>query len=360
MSINQVNDWPWSDILIVLGFLLFLFLIRLGLSLLINRVFRDRGSIQRAAFSLINWVVFNGLLLFVIFYFSDSAWLLFPLFTIGQVEITLFLIIIAVLIITFAYRLSKVLNEHLLPFFFERHHLDKGIQFTMERIVHYVIMVVAVLVSLTTVGIDLSALTVFAGVLGVGIGFGMQNIASNFISGLILLFERPIKVGDRVLIDDVIGDVEKISMRATVVRTLENEHIIIPNSYFLEEKVVNRSFSDPRLRLTIPIGVAYGTDVQKVKRILLVVAELARQEHSFVLESPAPYVNFKGFGDSSLDFELFLWISDPKEVIRMKSELNFSIYEQLNENGIEIPFPQRDLHIKSAPPSLLKGQEEDS
>ncbi|WP_394218811.1 mechanosensitive ion channel family protein [Halobacillus trueperi] len=360
MSINQVNDWPWSDILTVLGFLLFLFLLRMGSSLLINRIFREKGSIQKAAFSLINWVVFNGVLLFVIFYFSDAAWLLYPLFTIGQVDITLFLIIIAVLIITFAYRLSKILNEHLLPFFFERHHLDKGIQFTMERVVHYVIMVVAVLVSLTTVGIDLSALTVFAGVLGVGIGFGMQNIASNFISGLILLFERPIKVGDRVLIDDVIGDVEKISMRATVVRTLENEHIIIPNSYFLEEKVVNRSFSDPRLRLTIPIGVAYGSDAQEVKEILLHVAQLSKQNNTIVLDAPKPFVNFKGFGDSSLAFELFVWISDPKEVIRMKSELNFSIYEQLNENGIEIPFPQRDLHIKSAPESFMEVRQEDS
>lgn len=353
MSINFMNDWPWMDIFLVFCFVFVLLFLRWGSTFVIQRLFRDKDGIQKASISLINWFVFNGILLFVIFYFSDSVWLLYPLFTIGQVDITLFLIIIAVLIITFAYRISNILNQHILPFFFERHQLDKGVQFTMERVVQYVIMIVAVLVSLTTVGIDLSALTVFAGVLGVGIGFGMQNIASNFISGLILLFERPIKVGDRVLIDDVIGDVEKISMRATVVRTLENEHIIIPNSYFLEEKVVNRSFADPRLRLTIPIGVAYGTDVQQVKEILLHIAQLSNEKHLFVLDSPEPFVNFKGFGESSLDFELFLWISDPKEVIRIKSELNFSIYEQLNKHGIEIPFPQRDLHIKSAPKSLV-------
>ncbi|WP_226578037.1 mechanosensitive ion channel family protein [Halobacillus litoralis] len=359
MNTYVFEDWPWEDILWVMGFIAALFLFRWLSAWVIRHLIPEKDRVQKVSLSLINWLVFNGVLLFIILYFSNSDWLFYPIFTIGQVNITLFLIIIAVLIITFSYRLSNTLNRHLLPFFFERHNLDKGIQFTLERVIHYIIMLVAVLVSLTTVGIDLSALTVFAGVLGVGIGFGMQNIASNFISGLILLFERPIKVGDRVLIDDVVGDVEKISMRATIVRTLENEHIIIPNSYFLEEKVVNRSFADSRLRLTIPIGVAYGTDVQKVKEILLKIADTANQENSFVLDSPQPYVNFQGFGDSSLDFELFVWISNPKEVIRIKSELNFHVYEQLNKHGIEIPFPQRDLHIKSDHTSLLNKHRND-
>lgn len=347
MLLENVMNWPLEDLLWILSFLVILLLFR-GLStFMIKRLFKDKNRFKKASLSLINWFAFNGFLIFIIIYFSDSTWLFYPLFNIGQVEITLFLFLIAALIITFAYRLSKTLNGHVLPFFFERHDLDQGIQFTLERLVHYVIMLVAVFVSLTTVGINLSALTVFAGVLGVGIGFGMQNIASNFISGLILLFERPIKVGDRVLIDDVIGDVENINMRATVVKTLENERIIIPNSYFLEEKVVNRSISDPRLRLTIPIGVAYGTDVHKVRDILLDIAKLFKEENHYVLDSPQPFVNFTGFGDSSLDFQLFIWISNPKEVIRIKSDLNFSIYDQLNKHGIEIPFPQRDLHIKS-------------
>ncbi|MCD5323309.1 MULTISPECIES: mechanosensitive ion channel family protein [Pontibacillus] len=347
---ESLNMWQWGDIITVSLFVVGIILFRSILSLFIKRVFRNKEGVRQALLSLIKWFTYNGILVFLIVYFSDSKWLFYSFFSIGEVNVTLFLILIALLIITLASRLSKILNHYILPFFYERHQLDKGLQFTMERIIHYVIMVIAVFVSLTTVGIDLSALTVFAGVLGVGIGFGMQNIASNFISGLILLFERPIKVGDRVIIDDVIGDVEKISMRATVVRTLENEHIIIPNSYFLEEKVVNRSFSDPRLRLTVPIGVAYGTDVLLVKEILLTIAREARVANSIILDSPEPFVNFTGFGDSSLDFELFIWISNPEEVIRIKSDLNFRIYEQLNHYGVEIPFPQRDLHIKSGYP----------
>ncbi|GGD14750.1 mechanosensitive ion channel family protein [Pontibacillus salipaludis] len=350
MLLDSLSLWQWGDIIRVSVFVVVILLLRLSFSFLIKRLFRNKDGVEKALLSLINWLTYNGILVFLIIYFSDSKWLFYNLLTIGEVEVTLFLILIAVLIITLASRLSRILNNYILPFFYERHQLDKGLQFTMERIIHYVIMVIAVFVSLTTVGIDLSALTVFAGVLGVGIGFGMQNIASNFISGLILLFERPIKVGDRVIIDEVIGDVVRISMRATVVRTLENEHIIIPNSYFLEEKVINRSFSDPRLRLTLPIGVAYGTDVYLVKEILLSVAREARADNPIIIHSPEPFVNFTGFGDSSLDFELFIWISNPEEVIRIKSDLNFRIYEQLNKNDVEIPFPQRDLHIKSGYP----------
>ncbi|RWZ60548.1 mechanosensitive ion channel [Halobacillus fulvus] len=344
---NTLQALPIQDILVFTVSLVAIFLFRWIAIITFHRLLARKNRARKAVLSLINWLTYNGVLLFIIFYFSDSAWLFQELFPIGEVSITIFLLIIAILIITFANRLSKIMNLYIFPFFYERHQLDKGTQFTFERIIHYVIMVAAVLISLTTVGIDLSALAVFAGVLGVGIGFGMQNIASNFISGLILLFERPIKVGHRVLIDDVIGDVEKISMRATVVRTIENEHMIIPNSYFLEEKVINRSFSDPRLRLTIPIGVAYGSDVQHVREILLQIAEDAHEENAYVLLSPKPFVYFKGFGDSSLDFELFVWISQPEEFIRIKSDLNFQIYEALNRNNIEIPFPQRDLHIKS-------------
>jgi potassium efflux system protein len=208
-------------------------------------------------------------------------------------------------------------------------------------------MIIAIIVSLTTVGINMSALTVFAGIISVGIGFGLQNIASNFISGIILLFERPIKVGDRVIIDNITGDVEKINMRATIIKTVFNEHIIVPNSYFLEEKVVNRSFSDPRIRIVIPISVAYGTDVEKVRDLLL---EAAMEEHLVsptVLTTPEPFVNFAGFGESALNFELLIWIEDPNQLVLIKSNLNFRINRIFIENNVEIPYPKRDLQITS-------------
>ncbi|MCA1032567.1 mechanosensitive ion channel [Bacillus timonensis] len=304
--------------------------------------------------SIVNWFTFYGALIFLLMYFSDSEWMFTSFLKIGKVEVTIFLIIVAILIISLASRISKISTSVFLPSLYNRYNLDKGLRFTFDRIIHYTIMVIAFIISLTTVGIDMSALTVFAGIISVGIGFGLQNIASNFISGIILLFERPIKVGDRVIVDEIIGDVEKINMRATIIKTLDNEHIIVPNSYFLEEKVVNRSFSDPRLRLVVPIGVAYGTDVEKVRELLLEVVTEEQEVTSSVLLHPEPFVNFVGFGESSLDFELFVWIADPNQFIVIKSNLNFRINRILSDHSIEIPFPQRDIHIRSVEKTIEK------
>lgn len=315
---------------------------------------RNRDSTnQNALHFFINWLTTYSILIFTLIYFANSKWMFGEIASIGGVKITVFLIIIAILIISFANRMSKILTKYILPKVYGRYDLERGIQFTFNRLFHYSVMVIAFIVSLTTVGIDLSALTVFAGVVGVGIGFGMQNIASNFISGIILLFERPIKVGDRVIVNQIIGDVEKINMRATVIRTIDNEHIIVPNSYFLEEHVVNRSYSDPNLRLKVPIGVAYGTDVEHVRDLLLQVASEEASVTDTILMEPEPFVNFLGFGESSLDFELFIWISNPNQVIKVKSNLNFRINKTLNEHQIEIPFPQRDLHIRSVNETTL-------
>jgi small-conductance mechanosensitive channel len=280
-------------------------------------------------------------------YFPKAKWMFAKIIKLGSVDVTLFLIIVAILIISLAIRLSKLLTNLILPGIYHRYNLDKGTQFTFDRIVHYSIMIIAILMSLNTVGINLSALTVFAGILSVGIGFGLQNIASNFISGIILLFERPIKVGDRVVIENITGDVEKINMRATIIKTGLNEHIIVPNSYFLQQKVINRSFGDPRMCLVIPIGVAYGSDVEKVSDLLI---EAAMEEHlvsPVVLVSPEPSVSFVGFGNFSLNLELNVWIQDPNKLGLIKSNLNFRINRIFTENHIDIPYPQMDLHIRS-------------
>lgn len=341
----------WTEVLLFLFYIACIFLARavvLAISkrLSKNRLFRHVDSILR---SLLNWATTYGILLFMIFYFSDSDWMFDRLFELGNVEITVFLLILVVLIVSLANRASKIITHYILPNVYQRYHLDRGVSYTFDRMFHYTVMAIAILISLTTVGLDLSALTIFAGVLGVGIGFGLQNIASNFISGIILLFERPIKVGDRVIIDELIGDVEKISMRSTVIKTIHNEHVIVPNSYFLEEQVVNRSYGDPRMRLVIPVGVAYGTDADKVKRVLIQAVEEEQQINGVILLDPEPFVNFATFGESSLDFELMVWIDNSNQVIVTKSALNFRINRLFAEHDIEIPFPQRDLHIKSMP-----------
>ncbi|WP_335868917.1 mechanosensitive ion channel family protein [Bacillus sp. 2205SS5-2] len=344
---EQLADWiehynVW-DLVLSVSVLVVIFIIRIALLWSL----RKAGIHQKALKSLLNWVTFYAILLFFLFYYSDSAWIQSEWIKFGKIHITPSLIIIAVLIVSLAYRLSKLLTEALLPSLYSRYSVNKGLQYTLSRMVHYVIMVTAFLMSLSTVGINLSALTVFAGLISVGIGFGLQNIASNFISGIILLFERQIEVGDRIIINDIIGDVQQIKMRATIVKTLTNEHIIVPNSYFLEEQVVNRSYSDSRLKMVIPFGVAYGTDVEALRKLLEDLVREESEKRVSVLTKPAPYVNFIEFGDSSLNFELFVWISNPYDYVMLRSEFYYKIYHLLNEHNIEIPFPQRDVNIKN-------------
>jgi len=315
---------------------------------------RGRQRWMQAGKSLVSWLTFYTILVLILSYFSTSKWMFSKLFSLGKADISPFVIIIAILIISFANRAAMLLRRLMLPSIYERYQLDVGLRYTLDRFVHYTIVLLAVFISLSTVGINLSTLTVFAGVIGIGVGFGLQNIASNFISGIIILFERPIKVGDRVIVNSVIGDVERINMRATIVKTLESEHMIIPNSYFLQEQVVNRSYGDLTLRLTIDVGVSYSADVEEVRNALLTAVTLERLESPEILLEPEPFVNFQAFGDSTLNFQLFVWISHSTTQIRMSSNLHFRVWHELARRNIEIAFPQRDLHIRSIDSVVLE------
>jgi len=225
-----------------------------------------------------------------------------------------------------------------------RTRLDAGARQAVASITRYVFLLIGFLIILETAGIKLTALSVLAGAVGIGVGFGLQNIVSNFISGLIIMFERPIKIGDRIVVDNVEGDVVEIGARSTKVLTNDNIMIIVPNSKFITENVVNWMYNDASVRFRIPIGVAYGTDVHKVEKILLEVA----QAEPDVLDEPPPVVRFLGFGDSALNLELRAWSTKAvNRKGRLISAVNFAIYDKFHEHGIEIPFPQRDLHIRS-------------
>jgi small-conductance mechanosensitive channel len=182
----------------------------------------------------------------------------------------------------------------------------------------------------------------------VGIGFGLQNIANNFVSGLILLFERPIKPNDMVSVGDTDGKVEEIKMRATTVVTRDNVTIIVPNSQFISSEVTNWSHTDPKVRIHVPVGVAYGSDVKLVTDLLLQVAK----DHPQVMNEPPPNVWFTGFGDSSLDFELLVWITEPISRQKIRSDLNYAIDAAFRQHDVTIPFPQRDLHLQSLPSAI--------
>ena len=208
------------------------------------------------------------------------------------------------------------------------------------------IYVVAALVALDMMGLDLTTLTVFSGAVGIGVGFGLQKIASNFISGLILLMEKSIEVGDLVeLTDGTFGWVRKNGARYTLVETLENKEILIPNEDFITNRVTNWTFSNNKARVEVPVGVAYGSDLEKVRDILLEAAKA----HPRCSQEQEPVCFLRAFGDSSIDFVLFLWVDDVENGRwSVQSEVMFTIWHQFAENGVTIPFPQRDLHLKSA------------
>jgi len=270
----------------------------------------------------------------------------YPLFYLNQRPITITAIVVGLIILLIFVFVSRGLRRILSTRLFPKYKLDKGIELAILKILHYLMVGLGIIVAVQFIGLNLTSLAVVFGLLSVGIGFGLQNIVSNFISGLIILFERPIKIGDRITIGDVLGDVENISLRATHIRTIDNIAIIVPNSEFITSQVTNWSHGDPKIRIHVKVGVAYGSDVPLVIESLLKVA----QEHPEVLEKPPPKVWFREFGDSSLNFDLLAWIPNPKKRPVIISDLNKGIDEIFRKNKIQIPFPQRDLHIRSSVP----------
>jgi len=220
--------------------------------------------------------------------------------------------------------------------FLSQSGLDRSLQYAVAQVIGYVIIVTGLIVAMQNVGINLSALTVFAGAVGVGVGLGLQNIASNFISGLVILAERPIKIGDRVNVDGVAGRVQHIRARATTVITSDNITMIVPNSKFIGNTVTNWTYGDPKVRFRIPVKIAYGSDLAKVREALVSVAK----EHPSALAEPAPRVFFDNFGDTALNFELVVWSDEMSYHPRsFRSDLNFAIERKMAEIGVQIPVP---------------------
>jgi len=278
-----------------------------------------------------------------------------PLFELGGAPVT----VLTLLYLLFAFALllyvAATLRGWLADRALARTRLDTSARQAVASVSRYVVLVVGLLIILQTAGINLTTLNVLAGALGIGIGFGLQNIVNNFVSGLIIMLERPIKIGDRVVVESVDGVVTEIGARSTKVLTNDNITIIVPNSRFMTENVTNWQYNDPRVRFHIPVGVAYGSDVRLVEKLLL---EIATAEPD-VLKDPAPGVRLLAFGDSALEFELRAWSSSlVHRKGRLTSTLNFAIYDSFRAHGIEFPFPQRDLRVRSGSLSVrLEGRE---
>ncbi|MEM8604714.1 MAG: mechanosensitive ion channel domain-containing protein [Cyanobacteria bacterium P01_H01_bin.121] len=266
-----------------------------------------------------------------------------PFLSFGGEQLSLGYLFILILFAFAVFFLARRVSDWLKKTLLVRFGLERGAREAIAAIASYILAIFGFLTVLQATGLDLSSLTVFAGVAGIGIGFGLQTLTSNFFSGITLLLEQPIRVGDFVQLEDLQGTVEKISIRATTICTLDGIFIIIPNNRFIENDVVNWSYRDPNCRLHVPIGVAYGSDPLLVTEALLAAA---RQETS-ALSYPAPQVWLRSFGDNALNFELLIWISQPQFKDPITSSLNYLINQELQCRNIKIPFPQRDLWLRN-------------
>lgn len=266
------------------------------------------------------------------------------LIILGDSKLTIGLILTLILSFIALFAISEWVRRFLVRQVLKKSQIATGTKESIGVMVKYLIILGGFFSILQTNGIDLSAFGVLAGAIGVGIGFGLQNITNNFISGLIILFEQPIKVGDRIEVGDVTGDVIQISARATTVVTNDNISVIVPNSQFIDSQVINWSHNEHKIRFNFPVGVSYKEDPEKVKKILLEVAKA----NPGIIQTLESEVLFDGYGDNSLNFNLRVWTSEyvnkPKV---LKSQLYYAIFKRFTEEKIEIPYPQRDLHLKS-------------
>ncbi len=269
----------------------------------------------------------------------------YALFSLGDKSMTLGLLLWLCLLVAGLIFVTGLLKRWVFLRVLERSRVDEGVRQGVATLLGYVIMVIGFMIILQTAGIDLTTLNVLAGAIGIGVGFGLQSVVQNFICGIIILLERPIKVGDRVELreEKIHGRVSRIGMRSSVILTNDNVSIIVPNSKFVTDSVTNWSYGEPTIRFRIPVSVAYGSDPREVERALLEAAASSDD----VLQLPMPTVRFFAFGESALEFELLAWTSGLLHRAGMfKSNLNFAIHDSLKEHEIQVPFPQRDLHIR--------------
>jgi small-conductance mechanosensitive channel len=271
-----------------------------------------------------------------------AEWLSHPFLYVGTVRISFLSLLVAIFILILSLGIARLVATFLRSRFFPGLGLDPTVGENLSILVRYGLVTVGVLIAVDSLGFDLTTLKIALGALGIGIGFGLQNVVNNIVSGFILLIERPVKKGDMIVVGGTDGRVISIGLRSGVVRTRAGHEIIVPNSDFVTSPVTNFSYRDRLVRVDVPVGVSYSADPNQVRSILL---QAAREEKK-VLEQPPSDVLFIRYGDSSIDFELRVWIDDPWEIPLVRSALYFSIWYKLKNAGIEIPFPQRDLHVR--------------
>ena len=277
----------------------------------------------------------------------------YELWVIDDQSVTVKKVIVAVLILAIGLLLAKFISHFTTNRILRHTKLNVSDRAIFDRILYILMLVVIVLFALHTVNIPLTALTFLGGAFAIGVGFGTQNLLNNFISGFIIMLERPVKIGDTIEFENTIGTIEEIGIRCTKIRTPSNVHILVPNSSLLEKNIVNWTLSDQIIRCQVRVGVAYGSEVREVGKLLY----QAVAEHGRILKKPEPAVIFNDFGDNALIFDLYYWIQlgdASMEKITVESDVRFLIEKYFRENGITIPFPQRDMHLDTTQPLNLR------
>jgi small-conductance mechanosensitive channel len=267
-----------------------------------------------------------------------------PFFTLGGLPITSFFILktatFLVALFLFTHFVMMLLEKRVL----KHTPLATAQQYAVARVISYLVFMLGLIIGLQSLGVNLNSLVVVGGALGIGVGLGLQAIVSNFVAGLILLLEQPIKLGDRIGVGNTYGDVVRLRSRSTWIRTNDNVVIIVPNSEFINQSVTNWTANDQQVRISLPVGVAYDSDPDTVREILLAVA----RSNDGILTDPSPDVIFTEFADNSLNFQLRVWtIRHVHSPAKLRSDLYFAIFAAFKKGGIELPFPQRDLHLRS-------------
>ncbi|RME14770.1 MAG: mechanosensitive ion channel protein [Bdellovibrio sp.] len=272
----------------------------------------------------------------------------FQLIQVDGQSITFGTVLTGIILFILGYFICKSISRQFAKKILSRFDIDQALQHTLQTFVFYILLVILTLFVLRLLHVPVTIFTVLGGALAIGVGFGSQNIVNNFISGLIIMIERPVKVGDIIEVGDVSGTVINIGARSTQIKTLDNTHYVIPNSTFLEQNVLNWTLSDDLVRTFVSVGVAYGSDARKVEELL----KQAAQEEEKVLNYPEPVVVFSDFGDNALVFKLFFWtkIKDIMSLRALESALRFRINHLFNEAEIVIAFPQRDVHLDTPSP----------
>ncbi|MFK8056117.1 MAG: mechanosensitive ion channel family protein [Saprospiraceae bacterium] len=276
----------------------------------------------------------------------------FRIFNIGNYPLTVGAVVLAIIVFLATKYFSIAISRFILKPFFRRTEVDVGRSYAISQIVVYIIYVTGIFTAFSLLGIQLSVLWAGAAALLVGVGLGLQQTFNDFFSGLLLLLEGPVEVGNVIEVDGFIGRVIEIGLRTSKVRSRDDIMIIVPNSHLVNHNIINWTTNQSPLRFSIDVGVAYGSDVDLVSRVLVKAAE----EHPGVLDRPVPRIMFKNFGDSSLDFKLLFYSEEPWRIEFVKSDLRFTVYRLFAAHNIQIPFPQQDVWLRS-PESTSTAEE---